>query len=124
MQQNPRKHLLAGNRAALRSAVVGAWAILLSACSSPEPTEGFSAIFIRHLRANSPADIRDCIEEKARLRWKNQYQIYGEANQIRMSRGETDVVNYAVGRLIPSCRPGRPQLPPFRESNRSAPSDS
>jgi hypothetical protein len=72
------------------------------ACSS-NPAPPFSPGFLAHLRANAPAPHKECIVAKTLARWPDQQALFAEASLPRAVRGETDVVNFAIRQVGPSC---------------------
>ena len=63
----------------------------------------YSDGFIEHLRSNAPESSRNCIESEVLKRWANLQILEAAANEIRISRGETDVVNFAIRSVQEQC---------------------
>lgn len=78
---------------------------LLMACRN-EPAPPYSASFIKHLKSNAPAGGQDCIVAATLARWPNEAALYAAADARRVTRGETDAVNFAIGVVARDCEPG------------------
>jgi hypothetical protein len=47
--------------------------------------------------------LKECIVAKTVARWPDHQALFAEANRRRTVRGETDVVNFAIGQVGASC---------------------
>jgi len=67
------------------------------------PLPAFGASFLEHVASNAPGGNSGCYVNAIQQRWASQAKVQEEADKVRMSRGETDVVNYAIKQLASEC---------------------
>ena len=86
--------------------LIGAFAMAILSvplCVHAAPSFAFQQSFLEHLAKNAPAGKSDCYVQAVQRHWPSQAAVTRDADKIRLSRGETDVVNFAIKRLAAEC---------------------
>jgi hypothetical protein len=78
-------------------------AVILYSHNSQPDSSGYSPDFIDHVKSNSRSVSSDCVVTKMRQRWHTQADLYKEANEARVLRGETDAVNFVIRKVQNEC---------------------
>ena len=78
-------------------------ALIVPAACGVAAGPAFTTSFLQHVAKNAPAGKSSCYVSAIQRRWVSQAKVREDADKIRMSRGETDVVNFAIKQLSTEC---------------------
>ncbi|PUE09400.1 hypothetical protein B9Z51_11030 [Limnohabitans sp. T6-5] len=92
-------------RQVIRQGLVGTFVllVLLAIFMWSDLKPAFSRSFLDHVAKNSPKEKGPCYVNAIQRHWTSQGSVAEAANQVRQSRGETDVVNFAIRALRTEC---------------------
>lgn len=106
-QSEPKRMTSLRNPSTCRKYLLGQIAALFmqTGCGEPKPPPAFTQSFLDHVASNSPPGKATCYVKAVQQRWPSQESVRQAADKIRMSRGQTDVVNFAIRELKDVCGP-------------------